>query len=482
MIRDFEQDKRLGQYDLCVVGAGPAGITLALQMAAKGWRVALLEGGGREYSERSQAVYQSAQTSGMDIYPGSTRLRYLGGTSNHWAGRCRPFDPDDFVRSPLGGLPGWPIAFEEMDRYLAPAMHILDLPSTGFVAANPDLPGGRFPADASALSTPTRFGTKYADALQSSKNIDLFLNCNCLDLLYRSAGEKLAGIKVADFSGQTAVVQAGRYVLAMGALENARFLLNSDTLRASQLPAMNWVGRGFMEHLNVGLGSFMYAEGLSATGREYFAGEALASKFPTGKGNISMGILQEIKSYGRTAAVKSFLKNLACDMKLADKVQFIASFNCPGIGEFGTLLEQFPVENGSRVALTNERDTLGVRKIKVNWELSDADSQSIRSIAKEFAVEFARAGLGFVRLNDFILDEKKPIKASPHAHHMGTTRMAESARWGVVDKHCRVFGVNNLYVAGSSVFATGGGGNPTMPLLQLTLRLADHLLAKGKTA
>lgn len=480
MIRDFQQGKNLSHYDVCVIGAGPAGITLALRLAAKGWRIALLEAGDREYSERSQAIYQAAQSSGADIYPGSTRLRYFGGTSNHWAGRCRPFERDDFMRPPKGGLPGWPIAFEEMQRYLPEAMQILDLPAEGFKAVNPDLPGGLFLADHWALSAPTRFGVKYAAALQASNKLDLLLNCNCVELFYQSNGQELNGVKVADYNGQTAVIQAERYVLAMGALENARYLLHSDSMRAAKVPGLEWAGRAFMEHFNVGLGTFVYAESVPEADRQYFAGDVLAKQMGVGKGNVSLGILQELKSYGRTAAVKSFLKKIACDMNIADKVQFIANFNCPGTGQIGTLLEQFPSRAGSRVTLLDERDSFGVRKIKVHWELSQEDQYSIRTIAKEFAMQFARAGLGFVRLSDFILDEKKSIPVIPHARHMGTTRMAASPDWGVVDKNCRVFGVNNLYVTGSSVFATGGGGNPTMPLLQLTLRLADHLHSLGR--
>ena len=138
------------------------------------------------------------------------------------------------------------------------------------------------------------------------------------------------------------------------------------------------------------------------------------------------------------------------------------------------MIEQFPSLD-SRVSLLDERDALGMRKAHIHWELSAADRNTIKSIGLEMAKCFAEAGLGFVRLEESVYNVSLPLKVSPHAHHMGTTRMATAPQFGVVDENCKVFGVENLYVAGSSVFATGGASNPTMPLLQVALRLADYL-------
>jgi choline dehydrogenase-like flavoprotein len=138
------------------------------------------------------------------------------------------------------------------------------------------------------------------------------------------------------------------------------------------------------------------------------------------------------------------------------------------------LIEHFPNPN-SRVSLLEERDALGMRKANVHWELSPADRNTVKSIGLEVAKCFAETGLGFVKLDESVYDVSLPLKVNPHAHHMGTTRMATAPTFGVVDENCKVFGVENLHVAGSSVFATGGACNPTMPLLQLALRLADYL-------
>jgi len=96
-------------FDVCVCGSGPAGMTVARTLAAAGRHVALLEAGGLELSEASAAIYEGINAGrpygGLD----ACRLRYFGGTSNHWAGRCGLFDPVDFEKRDYHGLPGWPI-------------------------------------------------------------------------------------------------------------------------------------------------------------------------------------------------------------------------------------------------------------------------------------------------------------------------------------------------------------------------------------
>lgn len=478
MLFDYQTAKKLPDYEVCVVGGGPTGITLALQLAAKGMRVALLEGGGLAYSDASQALY-AVESHGMDMLAASTRLRYLGGTSNHWAGRCRPFEPADFSSRPPSGIPGWPITYEAFNRYLPAAMKILDLPEKGFASGNPDMPGGSFAADRFALSPPTRFGEKYLEAIKSSPNLHLYVNCNLVDVVFSPSSGTITNLIVADYNRQSASLKAGRYVLAMGALENARILLNSASLHSAGLQGFKWVGRCLMEHLNVELGTFIAGEGIQANDLQYFTSEALVSREGVGRGNISFGLVKEVTSYGRTAAIKSFMKTLACDLGVADKLQFVSNFHCPGAGTIGTLLEQFPSPSGSRVELAAATDALGLRKARVSWTLSAEDKKTIRLLSLAVAKNFAAAGLGFVKLHPSMTNEALDILVSPHAHHMGTTRMAQDASFGVVDENCRMFGVRNLYIAGSSVFATGGGGNPTMPLIQLALRLADHLL-QGK--
>lgn len=476
MIKDYQTQKELrAHYDFCILGAGPAGITVALKLARAGWKVLLAEGGGRSYDARSQDLYQ-VQSTAQDAYVAATRLRFLGGTSNHWTGRCRPFDASDFARESVAGMPGWPISYAEFARYMPEAMGILDLQAVpGFQALNPPLAGDDFAADQFQLSPPTRFAQKYEKELQETQGLDVFINCNGVDLQFDAAKKRVVAVTVSDYARNHEQVNASHFILAMGAIENARQLLNSDSLRAAGVIREDGLaGRCFMEHLNINLGSFILAEGLAQSPRQYYTTDAFVGRHGSGKGNTTFKVLEEVKSYGRTAEIKSFFKNLACRMGVADKVSFVSSFNCPGDGEISTLIEQFP-NLSSRLQLLEERDALGMRKVSLHWALATEDRRTIKNIGLEVAKRFAESGLGFVKLNENIYDESLLLVAGPHAHHMGTTRMAKEAAAGVVDQDCRVFATGNLYVAGSSVFATGGACNPTMPLLQLALRLAGHL-------
>lgn len=476
MIKDYQSQKELRDfYDVCIIGAGPAGITLALRLAGDGRRVLLLEGGGHEYSQNSQSLYECPST-GLDLYAKETRLRFLGGTSNHWAGRCRPWKPSDFAAGPPVALPGWPIAFSEVERHLPQAMAIVDLvPNAEFKAINGPLDDVEFEADRFLLSAPTRFAQKYAKELEETEGLEVFINCNCVDLEFDSKTGRIATIVVSDYDLHQERVSARQFILATGAIENARQLLNSESLAVGGIVGpQSLVGRCFMEHLNIDLGTFILKDGQSKDARQYFTTDAFIAEHKSGKGNVTASLVSQVQTYGRTAAIKSFFENLVCDVDAEQKIEFITKFACPGDGAITTLIEQFPSLD-SRVSLLDERDALGMRKAHIHWELSAADRNTIKSIGLEMAKCFAEAGLGFVRLEESVYNVSLPLKVSPHAHHMGTTRMATSPQFGVVDENCKVFGVENLYVAGSSVFATGGASNPTMPLLQVALRLADHL-------
>lgn len=476
MIKDYQVQKELkDQYDFCVVGGGPAGITLALRLAKYGWSVVLVEGGGHEYSQRSQELYQCS-SSALDAYVGATRLRFLGGTSNHWAGRCRPFDSSDFSVAARDGLSGWPVSFAEFERYLPEARRIVELsPESNFKSINPPLVGDDFSADRFLLSPPTRFAQKYAKELLDTAGLDVFINCNCVNIECDSKTARITAVVVSDYDLRREKIRAKNYILAAGAIENARQLLNSESLAAAGIIQPNgFAGSCFMEHLNVDLGTFILKEGLDPSPRQYVTTDSFVQTHQVGKGNVTFSTLAAVKSYGRTAAIKDFFKNLACEIGVADKVDFVAKFNCPGDGVIGTLIEQLPNQN-SRISLLGERDALGVRRVNVHWELSSADRETIKTIGLEVAKRFAESGLGFVKLHEGIYNSDRPLTVAPHAHHMGTTRMASSAEFGVVDENCKVFGTDNLYLAGSSIFATGGACNPTMPLLQFALRLTDHL-------
>jgi choline dehydrogenase-like flavoprotein len=479
MIRPLNlSNNLLKNYDFCIVGTGPAGITLAVELSNKGYKIALLEAGGLEYSEYSQNFYE-CESLGHEGWHKLTRLRFFGGTSNHWSGRCRPFERADFDRETINGLPGWPINYSEIEPYLNPAMKIIDLDiNRGFQPINKPWGLDNFKPDSSAHSTPTRFKEKYFEQLNSNKSIDCLYNATALDLTLDPAKQSVQTISVSNSTHGRSSISANNFILCMGGIENARFLLNCNQQISVGIGNINdMVGRCFMEHLNVSLGSFIYKNPDDFSAMQFYTSSNFSAKADIGSSNVTLGIIRKVKSYGRTKAIKDFFKSLACNMDVAEKVQFISDFKCPGMGNISTLMEQSP-NLDSRIMLSKKRDNLGLPRAIFDWRINDYDLRTIQKVGTTFAKEFAKAGLGNVKLADFVLGQDlNAVKFSRHAHHMGTTRMSHKPEYGVVDENLKVHGIDNLYIAGSSIFSTGGACNPTMPIIQFCLRLADHLIA-----
>lgn len=473
-----------GDYDVCVCGTGPAGITVARELAAGGKRVALLEAGGLEYTEQSQSHYAGTE-SGLTTYNlalKSSRLRFFGGTSNHWTGLCGIFAESDFWPKRYHDLPGWPIARSEVLAHLPAASEILGLGSRDFrpkpfgVPRNPS-----FDQAGIYFSQPMRFGTRYRKEITESRNIDLFVNANLVDLrLTDVPGEppRIDHVVVSNYREETAKLTARRYVLALGSIENARMLLNAN----KQLPGgignhSDFVGRCYMEHLNVQIGRFVLRKGQSLLQDDISlsATEQTIRRLNTGHGILSLDLSLEPLESGRLGPVRGALRKAGCEFDaIKDFARKFKEFDCAGDGFIGSLIEQSPDRN-SRVTLAEEADEFGLRRAHVHWVINEADQRTVRALGFELAKALLALDVARVQLSESIIDKRKEISAFSHAHQMGTTRMAADPRYGVVDPNCQVHGVENLYLAGSSVFPTGGGINPTLTIVMLSLRLAKYL-------
>jgi choline dehydrogenase-like flavoprotein len=469
------------RYDVCICGTGPAGITTARKLAALGKKVLLLEGGGLSYSEESQDHYQGRDVGQKNWGVVFGRSRYFGGDSNLWTGLCNVFDSTAFEVHEYLGLPGWPISHEQVLRGLDEAKEILDIPGADFsVSKQPGFESPWFDHMSLAMSPPTRFSKKYGGEILQSQKIDAFYNANLVDL---KLSEDLARVKhllVRNYNGKTTEVSATQYVLAMGSIENARTLLNAT----NQVPAgignhSGMVGRCFMESLGLQLGRFLVTDpNFWRVGNvSLVPTKALMQRHDIGEGYFIYKPNSSTSPYhGRLGVLKDFLRETGClspaVRKLADQ---IVDFNCPGDGLIIGLIGQEPNPD-SRVTLTDDVDTFGLRRFQLNWQLSERDFKTIRILAIESAKEMARLNVARVQLPPYILDPNIEITdIGVAAHEMGTTRMSSDPHYGVVDQNCQVHGVRNLYIIGSSVFPTCGGRNPTLTIVLLALRLADFL-------
>lgn len=476
----LEKSARRNHYDVCICGSGPAGITLARKLASLGKRVAVLEGGGLQYSEESQNQY-NGKSIGLKDWNAirNCRLRYFGGTSNHWAGRCSYFDPVDFEKRKNIGLPGWPISREEMFLHFDEACSVLDVQPNGFLPTQSKWAGDNFRLSEKTLSPPTRFAVKYLEELKNSSEIDVFINANLTDIRLYDGLDAVKSFRVMNYKGQPFDFSAKSYVIAMGSIENARVLLNSDKQVTAGLGnKYGMVGRCYMEHFSIEIGRFVVEDKsrFSQGSLELNPSDTLIRKKGIGNAVLSFDPQFHTVEYGHFLNLKKSVREFFCKHpSLTEISRKIKDFDCDGDGVITSMIEQSPNLN-SRVFLDSEYDPFGVRRVQLDWKTNAIDNDTIRTLGVEAAKEMARNKVARVQLKDFILDKSKEItEYGFHCHQMGTTRMSESSKFGVVDKNSRVHGLENLFVAGSSVYSTGGGCNPTLTVVMLSLRLGEHL-------
>lgn len=492
------------EADLAIIGGGPAGITLARTLAGSHTRVCLIEAGGREFDPAVQALYEG-QNAGIEYPLAGNRLRFLGGSSNHWGGYCRPLDPIDFEHRDWVPYSGWPFGIEELMPYYGPASEVVEIAPGRFEdkayweqvtgQKTPDPVTGRMQLRYTHFSPPTRFGLRYGDELKRAENIQVLLNANVVDISSLDQGRTVTGLDIRTLTGLSHSVHARIYVLATGGLENARMLLLSNkSIPAGLGNQHDLVGRFFMEHPH--LPSFgeivvadlarlphIYSRRIEADGRPGSAAFNPADAFLRERRLLNATLMMgEAGFYHRHTVSDWFKVPLHMDMLKAAR-PFLADGEGPVdpdqpdlLGRWlglGCACEQVPNPD-SRVSLADERDALGLRKIRLDWRLTEQDRRSVVEHIRSLAMEFGALGIGRM-LIDVKDDGQWPADVIGGAHHMGTTRMHDDPRQGVVDRNSKVHGVDNLFVAGSSVFPTSGAANPTLTLVALTLRLSDHL-------
>jgi choline dehydrogenase-like flavoprotein len=495
--------------DICIVGTGAAGISMALQWVNTPYKVILLEGGGFEYDDKVQELY-NGKILGHAYYPmKSSRLHYFGGTTGHWGGMCSTFDEIDFKKRDWVDNSGWPITLQDIAPYYEKASAILDLGANQWNTAywqqqNNDLKP--LPLDEKIawskiwqFSPPTRFGAKYKEEILAAKNIHLYTYANAVNIEAVENVTTVNGITIKNYAGKQHTVKAKYYILACCSVQNSRLLLASNKQATKGIGNDNdVVGRYFMEHPETKTGE-LWLNDNSPLHLYKFGGKTRAEiaiqpdvqeAFKILNGTIALSPLEVFKK--QIPAVKTWQQNdprrsLDTFGSYAGKAsrknifqRLIATDNYQAYG-FLTRIEQTP-NPLSRVTLSSEKDELGVPRADLNWQMTALDKRSVRKINELIGQQVGKAGIGRVKLADFLLDEKDesmPDDTSGGWHHMGTTRMSDNPKTGVVDADCKVFGINNLYIAGSSCFATGGAVNPTLTVVAISLRLTEHL--KGKT-
>ncbi|GJM34351.1 MAG: hypothetical protein DHS20C18_33520 [Saprospiraceae bacterium] len=496
--------------DICIIGAGAAGISIALDWINTPYKVILLESGGFEYEDEIQDL-NGGKSTGQPYYPlKSSRLRYFGGTTGHWAGMCSPFDHIDFTKRDWVPNSGWPISRKDLDPFYTKAQEVLKMDPCPyeFEYWNKELPNlNPFPLDKNVVWNKmwqfslARFGQLYKDTIVNAKNIHLHTYANVVNI---HANEKVAAVNeviVKNHAGKTHTVKAKYFILACGAIQNARLLLASNTQAPNGLGNHHdLVGRYFMEHLEIASAElwllrpfptdlYSWEYGVTRASAELALTEKAQTEHKILNGTVSLEPLSS--SRNKTPKTKSWqdddprkaMENMMKDWEEA--AQAAEKENKGSIArafQLVTRIEQAPNAN-SRVTLGSEKDALGVPRANLHWELTNLDKNSIRKIYQLLGQQMGIANIGRVKLRPFLQDENDrswPEGVDGGWHHMGTTRMSNDPQKGVVDANCKVHGMANLFVAGSGCYTTSGAPNPTLTLVALSLRLSDYLRGKIK--
>lgn len=501
--------------DVCIIGAGAAGIALALELMGADRDTCVLESGGFDYDPATQSLAEG-DTSGLPYYElAASRLRFFGGTTNHWAGISRPLNHLDFLKRPNVPYSGWPIERAALDPYYKRAHKYCQLGAYNYSPdywAIPEAP--LLPLDKGRLETriklerPVRFGQEYRRPIGNAKNLRVFLSATVVDIEAAETGNIIRRVHARSLSGKTLRVSARTFIMAAGAIENARLLLNSSAVHSDGIGNDHGlVGRFFMEHplipamdlqlvgdapslsLYTGqerkdLGVTGYLALKEAVTREEGLLNASAS---LEIGTADQRIAKSLKGIASAVTIWNYLQegrtpptfgkhvaNLLRDLNRVAIYSYERAFlRSPLAASLVLDLEQAP-NPSSRVTLTNERDALGMRKVVLHWQMGDLERRTVRRFSELVGLELGRSQLGRVRVLE--PDQSGWWRGMRGSwHQMGTTRMHPDPAEGVVDADCKVHGVRNLYIAGGSVFPTSGSANPTLTIVALAIRLADHL-------
>ncbi|HSV28070.1 MAG TPA: GMC family oxidoreductase [Candidatus Omnitrophota bacterium] len=528
--------------DVAIVGAGPAGITLAHELMGSGLTVLLLEAGGAKPDDRRLDLFHG-EVSDLARHPPITlyRVRAFGGGSTLWGGRCVKFDPIDFEARPHIPHSGWPVTYDEIEPWYRVANAYCEAgpcdydSRTALPGAPPVVPGldeARVScASIERFSPPTDFARRYRPALARSNNVIVVLNATCTGIEPVASRQAVRHLAFASAPGRRFQVAARHAVLAAGALETARLLL------AAKLGG-DAVGRFYMCHLEGKAARAVFTPDTKVVFeyerdragiylRRRFAlppeiqrqqgltnvilrfeppviadpvhGDAVLSAMWVSRTFLKREYARKLDSFGYRGAQRGsnvglalrHLRNVAVGapglarfsadwltrhVLASRKLPYVAVRGRNGAFTLDYNAEQIPNPD-SRVSLGNDTDAFGMPRLKVDWRVTALDVDSVVAAHALLARELEASGRGMLEIDEEVIRQGYNATGG---HHIGTARMAADASAGVVDRDGRVFGMDNLYVAGAATFPTSSHANPTLTIVALAARLAAHLKVQAR--
>ena len=522
MLLDFDQtDQTHFTADVCIIGTGAAGLTCALSLRDSGKSVLLLESGDVEPRAAHQQLNEAEIVGDHHVGVHEARGRSFGGTTTQWGGQAFPFLPEDFAPRPHIGIKGWPIELEDLQPYYEKAEEI--------VGTDPSVPFDYNPWEDRAISTEglsdaalrllvtkwaktPNFRLLHGATIEAAESITLLYHATTTELLPAADAHVVDSLTIKSLSGKEGRVQAREFIVATGAYESCRLLLNSKRFYHKGLGNRhNLVGRYIQDHISAIVGRILptdrnqfhelfdpfYRNGykylprilveptyaqenklLHSSGQIVFndegAGEMTALK--TGLRQLKNRRLPNAATIRKALHPRS-LRTLAGAAHRLNVQQRGVSPRTGGIW-LEVLCEQAPAAN-SRVTLSRERDILGVPKLRLDWRIPPATYRTLTATARLLQQEFQRAGVADIELEAWLDHPEKSPFVKDVFHQAGGLVMGNNPEQSVVDADCRVHGVNNLSIASAAVFPTSSFANITLTIMALAIRICDRLKAQS---
>jgi choline dehydrogenase-like flavoprotein len=505
------------QTEVCIIGAGAVGLAIAARLARAGRNVVVLEGGGATLERASQDLQHGISVGHPFHNIGVGRYRVLGGSTTFWGGQVMPLGNLPLQTRKWMGDDGWPIAPEELDPYYKTAYGLLGLGDAepqdqkvwNRLGIAPDL--GRCVELTLTRWVPQRnFSRLFRSDINNCPNLKVVVHANVTGFAMDERRKQVTRIEAKSLSGRTVMVTAATVVLACGSLEIPRLLLHPSA-DGERLPwhANEWLGRGLIDHLHGNLAEVDVTDhdefhrlfdSIYLDGFKYYPRIRLSPRLQEAEQTIDVSgeFFYETEYTQHLENIKMFLRSLS-DARLPDGVHklpghvlSVLRISAPLVWRYlmqrrsykprnarvrlGVSSEQLPLAN-SRVSLGHELDAIGMRRIVVDWRIDGREIRSLAIFARAVGDALATRKVAHLRLDDDLANESPAFlsKLSDGIHQMGTTRMGSTSDKGVVDRDLRVYGTDNLYVAGQAVFPFSGIANPTFTAIALGLRLCDHV-------
>lgn len=522
MISDLEEyeDGQIIKTDICIVGAGVAGLTLAREFLGTGIDVLILESGGKKDETRTQRLYESEIVGLPHEGVHNGRFRVFGGSSTRWGAQLMRFQEIDFANREYIGCDAWPIPHETVSGYYHRAEKILkvnDLSYEEELWTELGVVPLAFDRDKLQYCFAKWAGFKNRNLAKTigpdcaiSANVNVLLHANLMEIVPHPDGGSVEHLQVRSISGKEAKVVGKRYVICCGAIETARVLLASNRVIPSGIGNdHDLVGRYFQDHISVRAGRLIPDDRVkfTATFDPFLRGDTMHSckivmsqeaqrrnRCLNVMGHVVYGFTEESGLYELRKilrAVQSKRNPIPSPLGAWRILRYSSDIFRMVFGQFlarrrlspkfakchlDIECEQAPSRD-SRVMLSSDKDELGLPKTVLDWRVSDLEKHTVEQYVKLFSSEWERLDLGSAKWEESIFENGDgwlDICRDTY-HHAGTTRMSADASSGVVDANLKVHGIANLYVGSTSVFPTSSCANPTLTMMALCLRLSDYL-------